>query len=90
MGVYLRGVSLPKNREKFIKVYPDGTVVEKTSSYGETVYRHPAVEIPEPHGRLIDADELLKHGRLEDEMYGGWVVDVGFISDAPTIIEGNE
>ena len=50
----------------------------------------PLVKVPEPHGRLIDAGELVKCCREEDEMFGDWVVDVGRIHNAPTVIEAEE
>lgn len=42
----------------------------------------PLVEIPTPHGRLIDADELLLRSVSGTEIY--------HISAAPTIIEAEE
>lgn len=52
----------------------------------------PLVEVPTPHGRLIDADELLKRkGNAYDS--GGhllYAVGTGSIVAAPTIIEAEE
>ena len=51
----------------------------------------PLVEIPK-HGRLIDADELLKQSyRIDDSatLSARDVVNVEEIDDAPTIIEGD-
>lgn len=41
----------------------------------------PLVELPTPHGRLIDADELLKH-KTDHEM-----ISTHLVWNAPTIIE---
>lgn len=56
----------------------------------------PLVEVPEPHGRLIDADRLIKameerHKRLKDDdsIWEMSVVDT-FLDDAPTVIEAEE
>lgn len=51
----------------------------------------PLVEVPTPHGRLIDADELIKHDHqyyeyLSDDFY----VLVRDIENAPTVIEAEE
>ena len=48
MGLYIESFGLPKERPKYLKIYPDGTIVEKTSSFGETIYRKPAIEIDMP------------------------------------------
>ena len=51
----------------------------------------PCKEVPTPHGRLIDADELIKHDHqhyehLSDEFY----ITVRDIENAPTVIEAEE
>ena len=44
----------------------------------------PLIEVPEPHGRLIDADKILKENK-----YNG-IMDVYKIAIAPTIIEAED
>ena len=52
---------------------------------GHNIQRYPITEIPTPHGRLIDADEL-KKDRIN--LYGTTdVVLMVDIENAPTIIE---
>ena len=48
---------------------------------GHNIQRYPLSEIPTPHGRLIDADELLKH------KYGISQTARTYIKTADTIIE---
>ena len=50
----------------------------------------PLVDVPTPHGRLIDADELIKEaGQYWDEhSVGFYGVGTGNILRAPTVIEG--
>ena len=48
---------------------------------GHNIQRYPLTEIPTPHGRLIDADELLKH------KYGISQTARTYIKTADTIIE---
>jgi len=51
----------------------------------------PLVEIPTPHGRLIDADELkskFRHGNGDDDADSAWISTIRrFITQAETIIE---
>lgn len=49
----------------------------------------PLTEIPEPHGRLVDADAL-KMNSQADEFYIFEYVDVEDIDKAPTIIPKSE
>ena len=48
----------------------------------------PLTEVPEPHGRLIDADKLMK--RMWDETDCMISVPATFVRDAPTIIPSSE
>ena len=50
-------------------------------------------EVPEPHGRLIDADALIKSDRMVGKlmMYGGeYVYTQAEIDRSPTIIPASE
>lgn len=48
----------------------------------------PFIEVHEPHGRLIDADKLMK--RMWDETDCMISVPATFVRDAPTIIPSSE
>jgi len=70
----------------------DGKLLSLENKYDELIYtssRHPDCplkEIPSPHGRLIDADELYKH--ISIRMLNGRFENVlPAIEEAPTIIE---
>jgi hypothetical protein len=80
-----------------VLAHPDNTVelvidTEFTSAYdnGHNIQRYPIIEIPTPHGRLIDADLLIADCRLEpnhyEELKDGYVLDCD-VESAPTIIE---
>lgn len=59
MGVYIRGMEMPKaGNWKTIRIYYDGTCAEPNWQ-GDCRYMQgcEAISIP-PHGRLIDADAL--------------------------------
>ncbi len=87
MGLYIAGLRMPKpgTYTKFT-VYSDGRVV---LHFGGK-YIGDAVEIKDPHGRLIDADALDADLERQDMHTGEWDA-VGFsikeIENAPTIIE---
>ena len=47
----------------------------------------PLIEIPTPHGRLVDADKLFEEINIADE-YGADMSDIlMLVLDAPTVIE---
>ena len=75
-----------------VLAHPDNTVelvidTEFTSAYdnGHNIQRYPITEIPTPHGKLIDADEIEK---CVHEWYDvGEYVFADTIRNADTIIE---
>ena len=54
---------------------------------GHNVKRYPLVEVPTPHGRLIDADKLLESFReaLDEDRH--FVNFFALVDDSPTVIE---
>ena len=54
---------------------------------GHNIQRYPLTEIPTPHGRLIDADELLEAMGKAVEKDRHWVNFFAIVDEAPTIIE---
>ena len=78
----------------------DGTDDFSMSGFDEYKMRLPncpLVEVPTPHGRLIDADAIIEV-QMYDEMYEEWSVKTmtvdDYLADAadlpPTIIEAEE
>lgn len=72
----------------------DGKPLDLENIYDELIYidsRHPdcpLVEIPTPHGRLIDADELMKECEKEPTFLAEMLHRK--LRNAPTIIEAEE
>lgn len=97
MGVYIKGIKKPK----FCSECTIGECRVRLSK-GDVNYnvhpQCPLIKVKEPHGRLIDADKLLRW--LLDE----WKLDIDYdgiinevcedvidaIQNAPTVIEGEE
>lgn len=75
MGIYIKGMSMPKEGFVEILIRDDGTVQQTGQSYridgtdyytpyvGEMLVMYNAVPVP-PHGDLIDRDALMKDGWL--------------------------
>ena len=87
MAVLLEGINIPEGNPITINIYRDGTWVNAyTTEDGN------AIEVPEPHGRLIDADALLRY--WEGLAYSGGDCELyscmADIRDAPTIIPASK
>jgi len=91
MSVMIKGMEMPKYKGEhknfdrygcFLTVYKNGEVELHVFENDYTIE-----EIPTPHGRLIDADELLKAFKKACEQDGHWVNFFALVESAPTIIE---
>ena len=63
MSLIIKGMKLPKNgemKELTIGRAPNGSELIAIA-HGDTTEFYKVVEIPTPHGRLIDENELLRH-----------------------------
>ena len=83
MSILINGIDMPKYESLTIKIMPSGAVCDQ---YGRLDKRVKAVEVPTPHGRLIDADAF-------KALWDGATVtgDIGVLIEArPTIIETEE
>ena len=102
MGVYVKGMKMPKEcRECYLLEYYEylGETQcsitrmmlaerEKPIPFDGRPKWCPLVEVPEPHGRLIDADALLSKAKF---LYKGYEIALtDAIGDAPTIIEADK
>ena len=106
MGVYITGMEMPKNCEECqCSYWTEGVHHDYCQAVGYDTEIHygekdrpqwcPLIEIPEPHGRLIDADAL-NYSMLYKE---NWMRGTGIeapavwrkdIDAAPTIIPASE
>lgn len=95
MGVYIRGMEMPKEKVASLIICPSGKVY-----YDYLEIAGHAVPVP-PHGRLGNLDALidkviakyLEHERKGELVFAAAEIKqdiVDLISDAPTIIEAEE
>lgn len=92
MGVYIKDMEIPKNCDvcpfcDYASARCDavkGTPYTPESRYEKRADFCPLVEVP-PHGRLIDADALVKKQPIPELGAPRWLIE-----QAPTIIESEE
>lgn len=89
MGVYIKGMEMPKERPQLLWIYPDGKVITVKSDV-DPEDNFNAVPVP-PHGRLVDAEKLTEEMRLfikENMLSRDDARElIETIAEAPTIIE---
>ena len=92
MSLIIKGIDLPKESEDItLEINHKGEVRVYSTELKETDTDAEAIQIPTPHGRLIDKDELLSHLKKDPlfdlvERYGV----SGVIESRPTILEAEE
>lgn len=91
MSVYIKGMEMPKDCDALLHIRPDGRAVLYPFNGTDEPHEFTAVPVP-PHGRLIDADALLKKCEFvcDDDDVDVRAVRYSVIDDAPTIIEAEE
>lgn len=85
MSIIIKGMDMPKKDTgcRIIILY-DGQVAMDDGTF---IPEYKAIEIPTPHGRLIDTDNLKKHTWDDGyDLYVYWQ----YINNAPTILEAEE
>ena len=93
MSMLIEGMEMPEPGEHilWLQVYHDGTasIIGQHRGYKGEPFK--CIKVFTPHGRLIDADEIIQHEHqhyeyLSDEFY----IEVKDVENAPTIIEAEE
>lgn len=87
MSIIIKGVDLPKaSNEDCIAVIRSNGKVEVWQT-GTKEFEAQAIQIPKPHGRLIDETEAKENSIYDDyDLYVSWTE----IDNAPTILEAEE
>lgn len=81
MGIYIKGLDMPNSGQVELVIRPHGKVFSKTLGIGKLE----AIEIPTPHGRLIDGDELGQY--IEGK---GFVIGYKAIDEQKVILDEEE
>jgi len=91
MSVLIKGMEMPKGCDALLHIHPDGRTVLYPFDGENEPHEYTAVPVP-PHGRLIDADALLKKCEFvcTDDAEDVRAVRYSIIEAAPTIIEAEE
>ena len=97
MGIYLSEINMPKGEysKLVLQIFPNGEVYDEHGiRLGITNWAE-AVPVPTPHGRLIDADALIKELTLDDEDDNSgasllMAIFLEVLKAAPTILEAEE
>lgn len=111
MGVYIKGMAMPKNcygcpfftQVDYWNKNDEADILSKCKRTGAFTWESvdaylpncPLIPVPAPHGRLIDADALIKSLSLdEDDAENGasllMAIFLEVLKAAPTIIEAEE
>lgn len=92
MSILIKGMEMPKEQALRIMLKNGQLFVDNGSCFAE----YEAVEVPTPHGRLIDADEFRKVIEALPNCYNGFsdtydkACIIGLMDEHPTIIEAEE
>ncbi len=87
MGVYIKGLELPKDFGNYYGRYTLCISEDGVNILGVDGELYRVVELS-PHGRLIDADELIEQKEWAfDGMGQTEMVNVAEIANAPTVLE---
>ena len=78
MGVYLKGITEDDFKE-----------ISWESVYLALKRQGRIVEVPEPHGRLIDADKVVSYVPSDEAPLCKYLIAT-IVSSVPTVIEGSE
>ena len=89
MSIILKGIELPKEGEDItLEINHKGEVRVYSTELKETDTDAEAIQIPTPHGRLIDADKLRENIEEVDRPDG--YTALVHIKYAPTILKAEE
>ena len=91
MSIILKGIDLPKASNDDILIILQSNGEARCNQQGKSEKTIEAIQIPTPHGRLIDASELIKSYMKGtktdiDDFYD--TIDI--IDNAPTILKAEE
>lgn len=87
--ILIRGVSMPKGENAYVElqVWGDGKVYKRRGLAGKLVQVGTAVPLPEGHGRIVDAAEVIEKAN-KSAWFDGDVSELGLLlgSEVTTIV----
>ena len=87
MSLILKGIDLPREDEELtLEINHKGEIRAYSTELRELDKDPIAIQIPHPHGRIKDVDNITAQEVFIDEM-SFYAVDCDDIDDAPTILE---
>ena len=93
MSILIKGMEMPKSNTMFtvtLRVRQDGTA-EFISTSGKTVKSFPMVEVPTPHGDLIDSDDVIDEiNRVTFVSQYDYNTAYNIVEQADAVIEAEE
>ena len=97
MGVYIKGMKMPKScgrcwfNNSSLSCAITGSCIDRDDENRERLDDCPISALPDKHGRLVDADALKKMSyEVKDTIGYVQVVDVWDIDREPTIVEAED
>ena len=90
MGIYIKDIEMPKDGYIDVRIFAEGhaNIAVAYKPYYEEL---PVVEVPDGHGRLVDADVV--YDKIAEADHAGNYVDMDAVGmaleDVPTIIEAD-
>ena len=92
MSLILKGIDMPKKGKTIrLEIEDDGTIWQEGYNIKGRLQTAQAIQIPTPHGRLIDASELIKsYMRGTKTGIDDFYDTIDIIDNAPTILEAEE
>ena len=93
MSILIKGMEMPKSNTMFtvtLRVRQDGTA-EFISTSGKTVKSFPMIEVPTPHGDLIDSDDVIDEiNRVTFVSQYDYNTAYNIVEQADVVIEAEE
>ena len=93
MSILIKGMEMPKANTMFtvtLRVRQDGTA-EFISTSGKTVKSFPMIEVPTPHGDLIDSDDVIDEiNRVTFVSQYDYNTAYNIVEQADVVIEAEE
>lgn len=92
MGIYIKGMEMPKNCDALLHIHKDGKAVLYPFDGENQPTEYQALSVPK-HGRLIDADAPTfptPHRKESNDYMKGWNACLRSVTQQPTIFPAEE